>query len=147
VRPPPFAYAATPRGAVGYQVVGDGPVTLIVVPPLAQHIEKMWEQPAFWRPIARLAGSLRFVHYDKLGTGLSDPAEATSDIADRLHELSAVARAAGVERAWVLGMSEGGIIAIAAAARLGDLVDGLILVNTTSGGGCRRTSERRRARR
>jgi pimeloyl-ACP methyl ester carboxylesterase/DNA-binding CsgD family transcriptional regulator len=117
--------------------VGDGPDVLVVIPPLAQNIEKMWEQPSFWRPIRRLATSVKFVHYDKLGTGLSDPIVDSASLEQRVDELTAVLDGVGAKRAWLLGLSEGGIVAVSAAATIPERVAGTILVNTTSGRGAR----------
>ena len=86
---PPIRYASTRRGKVAYQTLGERGPSLVLVPPLAQHIEMMWEQPVFWRPIQRLASGFRFVEYDKLGTGLSDPASGRATLEERLEELSA----------------------------------------------------------
>jgi pimeloyl-ACP methyl ester carboxylesterase len=133
VDPPPIAYAETSRGKIAFQEVGDGATPLVIVPPLAQHIEMMWEQPAFWRPVVRLASAFRCVQYDKLGTGLSDPGVARASLDDRLEELSAVLDAARVERAWLLGLSEGGVIALAAAAGMPERVLGIVLVSSYSG--------------
>ena len=130
---PPIAFAGAPRGKVAFQQLGDSPTPLVLVPPLAQHIEMMWEQPVFWRPIMRLASAFRFVQYDKLGTGLSDPSPARVSLDDRLQELSAVMDAAGVQRAWLLGLSEGGVIALAAAASMPERVLGVALVSSYSG--------------
>src|SRR6478752_10198183 len=132
VQVPPIHYAANDRGKLAYQDFGHGPA-LVIVPPLAQHIEMMWEQPAFWRPLSRLASAFRVVIFDKLGTGLSDPAPERSTLDDRLDELRAVLDAAGVERAWLLGLSEGGVIAVAAAARLPERVLGVVLISSYSG--------------
>ena len=132
---PPIRYAASARGHVAYQELGKGPA-VVLVPPLAQHIEMMWEQPAFWRPLQRLASAFRLVVFDKLGTGLSDPAAERSTLPDRLDELRVVLDAAGVERGWLFGLSEGGTIAIAAAAgTLAERVEGLLLLSSYSGNG------------
>lgn len=130
---PPIAFADTSRGKIAFQQIGDGATPLVLVPPLAQHIEVMWEQPVFWRPILRLASAFRCVQYDKLGTGLSDPGAAPASLEERLEELAAVLDAARVERAWLLGLSEGGVIALAAAARMPERVKGLVLLSSYSG--------------
>ena len=130
---PPIGFVRTARGKIAFQQVGDGVTPLVLVPPLAQHIEMMWEQPVFWRPIMRLASAFRYVQYDKLGTGLSDPSIGPASLDERLEELSAVLDAARVERAWLLGLSEGGVIALAAAARIPERVRGLVLISTYSG--------------
>ena len=139
---PPIRFASSLRGGIAYQAVGEHEQCLLVVPPLAQNIEKMWEQPSFWRPIRRLASSVRFVHYDKLGTGASDPVREPARLEDRVAELVAVLDAVGVQRTWLLGLSEGGMIAIAAAALVPARVAGLILVGTTSGAGARPDPDR-----
>ena len=135
VQVPPIHYAANDRGKLAYQDFGRGPA-LVIVPPLAQHIEMMWEQPAFWRPLSRLASAFRVVIFDKLGTGLSDPVPALSTMDQRVDELRTVLDSTGIERAWLLGLSEGGVIALAAAAgALAARVEGLLLLSTYSGSG------------
>src|SRR6478752_6801922 len=135
VQVPPIHYAANDRGKLAYQDFGRGPA-LVIVPPLAQHIEMMWEQPAFWRPLSRLASAFRVVIFDKLGTGLSDPVPALSTMDQRVDELRTVLDSTGIERAWLLGLSEGGVIALAAAAgALAPRVEGLLLLSTYSGSG------------
>lgn len=130
---PPVSYADTPRGKIAFQRIGeDGPV-IVLVPPLAQHIEMMWEEPAFWRPIRRLATAFRVVQYDKLGTGLSDPSFAAATLEDRLEELRAVLDATAIDRCMLLGFSEGGVIALAGAHRFPDRVTGVAVVSTYSG--------------
>jgi pimeloyl-ACP methyl ester carboxylesterase/DNA-binding CsgD family transcriptional regulator len=138
VEAPAIHYAPSASGNVAWQSIGDGHQTLVLIPPLAQNIEMMWEQPTFWRPIHRLASSARFVQYDKLGTGLSDPRRGPASLDDRLDELVAVLDAANIDHAWLIGLSEGGIIALAAAHHLGGRIDGLLLLSTTSGVGARR---------
>src|SRR5262245_27750827 len=130
---PRIQFASTARGKVAFQELGDAKTSFVLVPPLAQHIEMMWEQPVFWRPIQRMAAAFRFVQYDKLGTGLSDPSNGRAGIDERLEELAAVLDAAGLERTWLGGFSEGGVIALAAAARMPERVAGLILISTYSG--------------
>jgi pimeloyl-ACP methyl ester carboxylesterase/DNA-binding CsgD family transcriptional regulator len=130
---PRIRFASTARGKVAFQELGGAKASLVLVPPLAQHIEMMWEQPVFWRPIQRLASGFRFVQYDKLGTGLSDPSSGRATLDERLEELVAVLDAAGVQRTFLAGFSEGGVIALAAAARMPERVAGLVLVSTYSG--------------
>ncbi len=130
---PRIRFASTARGKVAFQSLGDAKTSFVLVPPLAQHIEMMWEQPVFWRPIQRLASAFRFVQYDKLGTGLSDPSHGRASLDERLDELTAVLDAAGVERTWLGGFSEGGVLALTAAARMPQRVAGLVLISTYSG--------------
>lgn len=130
---PRIRFASTARGKVAFQALGSAQESFVVVPPLAQHIEMMWEQPVFWRPIKRLASTFQFVQYDKLGTGLSDPSNASETLDQRLEELTAVLDAAGLARTWLCGFSEGSVIALAAAARMPERIAGLVLISAYSG--------------
>jgi pimeloyl-ACP methyl ester carboxylesterase/DNA-binding CsgD family transcriptional regulator len=130
---PRIEFVSTARGKVAFQRLGSASTSFVLVPPLAQHIEMMWEQPVFWRPINRLASGFRYVQYDKLGTGLSDPSNGRATIDERIEELRAVLDAARVERTWLGGISEGGVIALAAAHRMPERVEGLVLISTYSG--------------
>jgi len=130
---PRIQFASTARGKVAFQELGDAKTSFVLVPPLAQHIEMMWEQPVFWRPIQRMASAFHFVQYDKLGTGLSDPSDGRAGIDERLEELAAILDATRIQRTWLGGFSEGGVIALAAAARMPERVAGLLLFSAYSG--------------
>lgn len=131
---PPIQYARTPAGAVAWQECGrpDAP-PLICTPPLVQHLEMMWEKAAFWRPVLRFASRVRYIQYDKLGTGLSDPVDEPADLAGRVEQLIAVLDSAGVDQATVMGFSEGGTTAMATAAWHPERVAALVLVSAVPG--------------
>ena len=131
---PEIRYAPTELGAIAWQAQGplDAPPVLFV-PPLAQHIEMLWEKPAFWRPITRLTTRVRLLLFDKLGTGLSDPADAPHGLDERVQQVIAVLDAAGIERAAIFGISESGVTAAAVAARHPDRVSALVLANALAG--------------
>ena len=124
---------STARGKVAFQQLGDSRAAFVLVPPLAQHIEMMWEQPVFSRPITPQATALNFVHYDKLGTRQSHPSTGRATLDERLDELEAVLDAAAIDRAWLGGFSEGSVIALAAAARMPKRVAGLVLISAYAG--------------
>lgn len=98
----------------------------------------MWEKAAHWRPIMRLAGRVWYIQYDKLGTGLSDPIDQPQDLSGRVRQLVAVLDAAGIERATVMGFSEGGTTAIATAAWHPERVAALVLAAAVAGSSDRR---------
>jgi hypothetical protein len=55
---PETRYARTPEGShLAYQVVGDGPLDLLFLPPAATDVELAWEIP----PVARVQSALRCV--------------------------------------------------------------------------------------
>src|SRR4029077_1380450 len=58
---------------LAYQVVGDGPVDLLFVDDWVHHVELVWEVAEYARFLRRLSGFARLIHFDRRGTGLSDP--------------------------------------------------------------------------
>src|SRR5262245_20826819 len=52
---PETGYARRRDGAVAYQVVGDGPLDLVLLISLMSHIEVMWECPPLVRFLSGLA--------------------------------------------------------------------------------------------
>jgi pimeloyl-ACP methyl ester carboxylesterase len=67
---PATRYAKSGDVHIAYQVVGNGPVDLVLVPGWISHLEFQWEDPAFARFLNRLASFSRLIVFDKRGTGL-----------------------------------------------------------------------------
>ena len=67
-----------------------------------------WEWPALASFYRRLASLGRLILFDKRGTGLSDRVLGIASLEERMDDVRAVMDAAAVERAVVLGVSEGG---------------------------------------
>lgn len=124
---PEVHFADAHGSSIAYEVYGDGPVTICGVPPMAQNIELAWESPVMRAMFERFAGFSRQVAFDKRGTGMSDRSLDLPALDERVDELSAVMDAAGVDHAFVHGVSEGGPMAIMYAATYPERVDGLIL--------------------
>lgn len=128
---PPTHFAPVRAGVrLAYQVVGDGPHTLVSVPPTAQNIEVCWEHPAIRAMLERFASFSRFLHFDKHGTGCSDRTGQVADIDARVDELRAVMDHAGIGRAHLLGNSEGGPMSLLFAATYPERVAGVVLVGS-----------------
>lgn len=128
----PIRYARTGGVSLAYQVFGSGPVEVVTVPPMAQNIELMWERPEYRRVLTRVASFARLVHFDKRGTGLSDRTQPVPTLDERVEDLRAVMDAAGIERPFLHGISEGGPMALLFAATYPDRVAGLVLHATSS---------------
>ena len=58
---------------IAYQVVGDGPIDILFIDTWVHHVEAVWDFPDFARLLRRLASFGRLIHFDRRGTGLSDP--------------------------------------------------------------------------
>ena len=112
---------------IAYQVLGDGPRDLVMVPGWIFNIEVVWEHPAFERFMKRLLRNFRVIMFDKRGTGLSDRDAVRSTLDERMDDVRAVMDAAGSPKAAVMGWSEGANIAGLFAATYPDRVEGLVL--------------------
>lgn len=123
-------FARVPGAAIAFQVWGEGPARLVIVPPLAQNVELAWERPEYRAMFARLGAFARVVHFDKRGTGASDRTDTLPTVDERVEDLAAVMDAAEVPRAHLLGLSEGGPVAIALAATYPDRVESLTLLGS-----------------
>jgi pimeloyl-ACP methyl ester carboxylesterase len=114
--PPKTHYAKSGSVHIAYQVLGSGPLDLVIVPGFVSNIDLVWEWPPLARMIERLAGYARVILFDKRGTGLSDRVGGIPPLEERMDDVRAVMDAAGVEQATVFGVSEGGSMAALFAA-------------------------------
>jgi pimeloyl-ACP methyl ester carboxylesterase/DNA-binding CsgD family transcriptional regulator len=91
------------------------------------HLEFDWWSP-IWRDfLAELSHDRTLVRYDTRGTGLSDRDVADLSFEAMVGDLETLVDALGFERVALLGMSQGGAISIAYAARHPDRVSALVL--------------------
>ena len=58
---PVTRFADTERGAIAFQVVGDGPVTVLVCKPPGIPVDLMWEEPSLARFVTGLASFSRCI--------------------------------------------------------------------------------------
>jgi len=102
------------RGAVNtaYQVVAGGPHDLLLVPGWISHLALDWEEPRWLEWCERVTSFARLIRFDKRGTGLSDRPAGALPLEERMEDACAVLAAAGVERAHVMGWSEGAALAV-----------------------------------
>ncbi len=125
--PPVTRYAKSGDVHVAYQVFGKGIIDLVLVPGFVSHIENYWSQPDLARWLLRLGSFSRVIMFDKRGTGLSDRVSELPDMDHRMDDVRAVMDAVGTERATLLGISEGGSLAMLFAASHPERCQALIL--------------------
>ena len=123
-------YAKSGDVHVAFQVFGSGPIDLVLHRDSCRSIENYWDQPDLARWLLRLARFARVVIFDKRGTGLSDPVSAFPSLDLRMDDVRAVMDAAGIERAVLLGISEGGPLATLFAATYPQRCRALVLYGT-----------------
>ena len=125
---PRTRYAKASDGVhIAYQVVGDGPLDLVVVPGFVSHLDVMWEHPTVVRMLDRLASFARVIVFDKRGTGASDRADDLPDVDQRMLDVKAVVDELGLEQPALFGVSEGSAMAIVFAATYPERVRALVL--------------------
>jgi class 3 adenylate cyclase/alpha-beta hydrolase superfamily lysophospholipase len=125
--PPETRYAKSGGVHIAYQVFGHGESDLVFVPGWTSHIEYAWEEPVFARFLNRLGSFCRVTWFDKRGTGLSDRDVGLPTLEQRMDDVRAVMDTVGVQRAAILGTSEGGSMSILFAATYPEKVSHLIL--------------------
>lgn len=128
---PDVSYARAGGVAIAYQVVGDGPGTL-VFSPLLSDLQSLWLAP-YSRPfLDRLASEARLIVFDARGTGLSDrPQNVTLE--GRMDDITAVLDDVGIRRATLLGISTSGNVCALFAATHPDRCDRLVIERPAPG--------------
>jgi pimeloyl-ACP methyl ester carboxylesterase len=103
---PETKYAQTREGThIAYQVVGGGPIDILVVRGYGFPIDMMWEEPHLVRFLDRLSSFCRHIWFDPRGTGASDriaPEEGRLS-ESMVDDMVAVLDAVGSQRAAVIG--------------------------------------------
>lgn len=122
---------------LAFATVGRGP-PLVKAANWLSHLEHDWSS-SVWRPLLeRLAERVTLVRYDERGCGLSDWECEDLSLDAWVRDLEAVVDAAGLERFPLLGISQGGPIAIEYAVRHPERVSRLILYGSYARGRLRR---------
>lgn len=127
---PETHYAHSGNLSIAYQVIGDGPIDLVVVPGWISNIEVFWDDPHVARFFEKLATFSRLILFDKRGTGLSDRSIEAATLEERMDDMRAVLDAVGSERAALLGYSEGGTMCILFAATYPSRTAALITIGS-----------------
>jgi len=102
------------------------------------HLEFDWESPVWRHWLEGLAEGHTVLRYDERGCGLSDRNVEDVSLEARVADLEAVINDAGFEQVDLLGMSQGGPVAIAYAARHPERVNRLVLYATYARGRLKR---------
>jgi pimeloyl-ACP methyl ester carboxylesterase/DNA-binding winged helix-turn-helix (wHTH) protein len=131
------------RGGVSLAVgaTGDGP-TLVKVATWMTQVDRDTDASPIWGHWVRcLSRRHRYVRYDPRGSGLSDRdlrGIPLDDLDLWVEDLEAVVAGTGSDRVALLGVSQGGPVAVAFAVRHPDVVSHLVLFGTYARGMARR---------
>ena len=138
-------FCTCPDGArIAYALSGRGP-PLVMSGTWLNHLEYQWQNLA-WRPwLEHFSREYTLLRYDLRGTGLSDRSFKNASAETWAEDLSTVVDAAGFERFPLLGVCQGGPIAIDYAARHPERVSQLLLYGTYARGNLMRPERPREA--
>jgi pimeloyl-ACP methyl ester carboxylesterase/DNA-binding winged helix-turn-helix (wHTH) protein len=135
---------ALPEQEIRFSTTGDGTRLAYAIsgggPPLVKaanwlsHLGYDWESPVWRHWLAELSDRFRLVRYDERGCGLSDWDVKRFSFEDWVDDLEAVVDAAGLDRFPLLGISQGGPVAIAYAVRHPERVTHLVLFGSFAQG-------------
>lgn len=122
---PALTFQAIPGGVAHYRDRGPAGAPCLVF------ANSLGTDMRVWEPVAdHFAARFRVLQVDKRGHGLSTGPAGETTIEALADDLAAVMDARGIEDAVVLGVSVGGMIAQALAARRPGLVKAAVLSNT-----------------
>ncbi len=111
---------------LAYAVHGRG-APLVRTATWLTHLEFDWQSPVWRHWLEGLADGHMVLRYDERGCGLSDREVEDVSLETRVGDLEAVIDAAGIERFALIGISQGGPVAVAFAARHPERVSHLVL--------------------
>jgi pimeloyl-ACP methyl ester carboxylesterase/DNA-binding winged helix-turn-helix (wHTH) protein len=116
---------------LAYAVTGDGP-PLVKAANWLSHLEYDWESPTWRHWWAGLSRARRLIRYDERGCGLSDwnTSSDTFTMEAWVDDLATVVDSSGVRQFDLLGISQGGAVALTYAAAHPERVRRLVLYGT-----------------
>ncbi|MFJ7178182.1 alpha/beta fold hydrolase [Streptomyces massasporeus] len=118
---------------IAYAAVGSGP-PLLKAANWMSHLDLEWTTPVWSHWLGGLARNRRLIRYDERGCGLSDWVVPGFTFDDWVDDLETVVEAVGIDRFPLLGVSQGGAVAVAFAVRHPERVSRLILAGAYARG-------------
>ena len=121
-------YCTSPDGVrIAYACTGSGP-PLVKAANWLTHLDLEWDSPIWAHWIDALSARHRLVRYDERGCGLSDWAVDDISLESWVEDLELVVDSVGLDRFPLLGLSQGGAVALAYAVRHPERVSRIVLV-------------------
>jgi class 3 adenylate cyclase len=119
---------------LAYQTVGTGSLDILLIDTWVHHVEAVWDFPDFARFLRRLSSFGRLIHFDRRGTGLSDPVplDKLPDFQTQMEDVVAVLDAAGSQSTAIFGTADGTLVAMLLAAAHPERCRSLVLFAPTA---------------
>lgn len=131
---PEVRYATSGSVHIAYQVLGDGPVDVLLARSGVYHLEIAWDHPLNARYYRELASLGRLIAFDKRGTGLSDRSIGVATLEERIDDIRAVLDAAGSRRAILVAARDAASMVTLFAATHPERTRALILMSPLATG-------------
>lgn len=113
---------------IAYQVVGEGPLDIVFVPPYPSNVELFWELPSFSHLFGHLSSFSRLILFDRRGSGMSDGVAGATPLEETIDDVQAVIDAVGSEQPVLFSCVEGCSLSTLFAASHPDAVGALVLI-------------------
>ena len=141
---PDAAYARGDEGWVAYQVIGEGPIDVLVTKSVHFPVDLMWDDPGFVRLAEGLGSFSRSIWFDLRGSGASDATEHVEGrlIESMVDDMITVLDEVGSAQVSVVGLI--GVPAVLFAATHPNRTRALVLVNPVAGPPAARPDDRLR---
>jgi class 3 adenylate cyclase len=124
-------YARSGDVQIAYQVAGEGPIDVLVVPRWFSNIELDWELPPSARLLTRLASFARLIQFDRRGAGMSGGIAGATSLEEQIDDVRAVLEASRSNQPAVISIAEGCGLAVLFAASHPEVVRALVLITPT----------------
>ena len=124
---PEIRFARGDDADIAYTITGDGEIPLVYTMGFVSHLDVNWSFPPLRRFFESLGEFSKLIVYDKRGMGMSSRASRGTPLEVRMDDIRAVLDHAGIDRAAMLGESEGGPLAMLFAAAHPERTSHLIL--------------------
>ena len=96
-------YAYGDDVCLAYQVFGNAPEDIILVPGIISHVEFFHEIYGYSEFIEKLAKYYRVITFDKRGNGLSERISHAPTLAERMNDIEIIIEATGSQSPTLLG--------------------------------------------
>jgi class 3 adenylate cyclase len=128
---PETRYARAGDVHIAYQVLGEGPVDIVLADMWFSNMDGQWDVPPLAEFRRRLASFSRLIMFDRRGMGVSDPVsiESLPSLDAWMDDLLAVMTAASSDRAALIANIGGAITSLMFAASHPDRLSSLVVVD------------------
>jgi class 3 adenylate cyclase len=128
---PRTRYASCGDTDIAYQVFGDGPIDLLLLPGPSIPIDSVDAEPSMYRFHRRLASFARVIRLDQRGIGLSSRVPSTDVIGPEFwaKDVVSVMNAVGCERATIVAPGFTSMTGLVLAADYPERVSSLVIIN------------------